>query len=223
MILRSQGGNPIRSVEDWFEFAPPKRGATQWRDGRSAKELARAWFRCHTAAPPSELGLLFNSHPAFDGLVIEDAIPECQIRLDDFRGEQRNADLWLRCKRGGDTVVATIEAKADESFGELIGPYYDSRVRVRSNAPARIEALCKAVLGCNLTETIRNTRYQLLHSVAATVISAGEHRAARAIFVVHEFRSTSCQPAALARNHADWSPFVNLLMAPRHELPPRVT
>jgi hypothetical protein len=47
-----------------------------------------------------------------------------------------------------------------------------------------------------------------------TVISAGEHNAARAIFVVHEFHSTSCQPAALARNHAEWSAFVNLLMAP---------
>ena len=60
LILRSQDGKPIRSVEDWFRFAPPKRGAEQWRDGRSAKELARAWFRCPEASPPAELNRLLR-------------------------------------------------------------------------------------------------------------------------------------------------------------------
>lgn len=212
MILRSQDGNLIRSVDDWFRFAPPKRGAEQWRDGRSAKELARAWFRCPEASPPAELNQVFASHPALSGLVIEEAVPECQLRLDDYKGERRNADLWLRCTHGRDTVIATVEAKADEAFGEVIGPYYDSRIRVRSNAPARIEALCGAVFGSRLTDAVRSLRYQLLHAVAATVISAGEHNATGAIFIVHGFESQNCRPDALARNRADWSAFVSMLI-----------
>lgn len=214
MILRSQDGNLIRSVDDWFRFAPPKRGAEQWRDGRSAKELARAWFRCPEASPPAELNQVFEAHRALSGLVIEEVVPECQLRLDDYRGERRNADLWLRCTRGRDTVIVTVEAKADEAFGELIGPYYDSRIGVKSNAPARIEALCRAVFGSCLTEAVRSLRYQLLHAVAATIISAGEHDATGAIFVVHGFESGSCRPDALARNLADWRAFIGKLIAP---------
>ena len=81
LILRSQDGKPIQSVDDWFRFAPPKRGAEQWRDGRSAKELARAWFRCPEASPPAELNRLLASHPALNGLVVEEAVPECSFDL----------------------------------------------------------------------------------------------------------------------------------------------
>ena len=35
-----KSSHEIRSVEDWFEYAPPKKGERHWKDGRSAKELA---------------------------------------------------------------------------------------------------------------------------------------------------------------------------------------
>ena len=33
--------NGIYDVESWFKISPPKKGAKQWADGRSAKELAK--------------------------------------------------------------------------------------------------------------------------------------------------------------------------------------
>jgi hypothetical protein len=45
MIIESRVGKEIRSAEDWFRGAPPKRGKRQRRDGRSAKEFAKAWCR----------------------------------------------------------------------------------------------------------------------------------------------------------------------------------
>lgn len=33
--------NEIRSVDDWFKVAPPKGKDKQWKDGYSAKELAK--------------------------------------------------------------------------------------------------------------------------------------------------------------------------------------
>jgi hypothetical protein len=37
-----KGGNRITSLDDWSQWAPPKGGAAQWVDGRSAKGFARA-------------------------------------------------------------------------------------------------------------------------------------------------------------------------------------
>ena len=40
-----KSGHEILSVEDWFKYAPPKKGELQWKDKRSAKELAQSWFQ----------------------------------------------------------------------------------------------------------------------------------------------------------------------------------
>ena len=33
-------GKIIKSVDDWYNAAPPKNPSLHWKDGRSAKELA---------------------------------------------------------------------------------------------------------------------------------------------------------------------------------------
>jgi len=213
LILRNEDGRPIRSIEDWLELAPPKKGIAHWQDGRSAKELAKAWFRGPKPSPPTELTRLLASHPATQHLVIHEAAAECRLRLDDFEGETRNADLWLRCSNEDELVVATIEGKADEEFGTKIGPYYDSKCGTRSNVPGRIDALCNAIFGHELSAEIRCLRYQLLHGAAATLISARDHGAIKAVFVIHEFHSARCRHAALMRNSADWGQFLRSLNA----------
>jgi hypothetical protein len=211
LILRNEAGRAIRSVDEWLKLAPPKKGLAHWKDGRSAKELAKAWLREPTPSPPSELSRLFASHPATQGMVIREAVAERRLRLDDFDGETRNTDLWLRCGIEDEVVVATIEGKADESFGAKIGAYYDSKRGTSSNVPARIDALCNAVFGHELTTEIRSLRYQLLHGAAATLISAGDHGATKAVFIVHEFHSAGCKQSAVMRNSADWGQFLRSL------------
>src|SRR5258708_35648364 len=117
----------IRSVEDWFKYAPPKMGERQWKDGRSAKELARSWFRKELPCPPEEMHRLlewnFRTTISFN-----EAKPECIIELDDFVGEHRNCDLVVLCNIAAKRMVINIEAKADEAFGDVIGEYYDRKV-----------------------------------------------------------------------------------------------
>jgi hypothetical protein len=43
MVIRNRAGDVIRSLEDWEALAPPA-SATHWKDGRSAKALAKAWM-----------------------------------------------------------------------------------------------------------------------------------------------------------------------------------
>jgi hypothetical protein len=209
MRITTQQGEAILSVDDWFLKAPPKKGALQWQDYRSAKELARSWFRSPLASPPQELLRWMQDSFPSEAATLTEAHPEYVIRLDDYPGEHRNADLVILGTLGPKKLFISMEAKADEPFGDLIGEYFDSRIAVpRSKAPARIAALVRAIFNSELDAGIRPLRYQLLHAVAATLIEAQQRGAEVAAFLVHEFLSTRLQPDKVLRNHLDWQSFV---------------
>jgi predicted kinase len=204
-----KGGHDIRSIDDWFEYAPPKMGARHWKDGRSAKELARSWVRRGYPCPPEELRLLLEG--AFNGeITFHEAKPECVIALDDFGGEHRNCDLVLLLGIG-QRMVINVEAKADEPFGDTtVGDYYDLTADSESNVPARIRQLSLALFGRVPDDAIRKLQYQLLHAAAATLIEAAANKAEFGLFLVHEFRCPRLSEKKLARNSTDWKNFVHL-------------
>ena len=214
MRIFSKSGEEILSVDDWFAKAPPKRGARHWKDYRSAKELAKSWFRRPAAAPPEELlFFLQQSFPA-GAVILTEAYPECIVTLDRFGGEQRNTDLVVLGTTGQKKLAISIEAKADEPFGDqLIGEYYDRRQTVPgSNLPARIDGLSRALFNRDLDSRIRSLRYQLLHATAGALIAAKEHGADVAILLVHEFISDRLNDTKLACNKNDWQAFLAALV-----------
>ena len=81
-------GHPIKTLDDWRKFAGPKGKERHWQDGRSAKELARAWtsFGPEPAAPQVLLDL-FSSHPTFRDVKLTEGTPEDRIYFDQLRGE----------------------------------------------------------------------------------------------------------------------------------------
>ena len=203
-----KSGHEIRSVEDWFRYAPPKMRELHWKDGRSAKELAKAWFRNGTPKPPDELAKLLEAQFG-TGITFDEAKPECVIELDDFVGEHRNCDLVVLFKIGARRMVINIEAKADEPFGDPIGEYYDRKTGSGSNVPARIRQLSLALFGREPDEGIRGLRYQLLHAAAATLIEARSNEAEMGLLLIHEFRSASLNGDKLRQNATDWRNFVH--------------
>ena len=204
----SKSGHEIRSVDDWLKYAPPKMGERQWKDGRSAKELARSWFRKESACPPEELRLILERTFRAEITFVE-AKPECIIELDNFQGEHRNCDLVVLCKAGTQLIAINIEAKADEPFGDTVGDYYDQKANSQSNVPARIKQLSLALFGRTPDEAIRKLRYQLLHAAAATLIEATASGAELGLFLVHEFWSKNLNENKLTRNNTDWENFVH--------------
>lgn len=216
MSLRiEKNGHEITTVGEWFRFAPPKRGLRQWVDGRSAKELAKAFLEEGVPAVPRELRALLTSHPGLEMVDLTIAYPEHKIALDRLPGETRNADIAAVGMGRAGKVAMTIEAKADESFGRTIGETL-AAASARSNIPRRIAALAQAILGHAGSE-IDHLRYQLLHGIAASLIFAGEHAAA-AIFIVFEFSGPSCAKENLERNDTDLQLFIEALSpgAPAH-------
>lgn len=209
--LHGPNGRSIVSVEDWFHQAPPARGLLHWKDGRSAKESAKAWLRTGHPTVPLEILAVLNTHPLTQGFIGAEAIPEAVIRLDDLAGGQRNADVLLIGKSPRGKVLVTVEAKVDESFGELIGPYYDDHPRPKSRLQDRIDSLASAIFTGGLDDRVRGMRYQLLHATAATLIEAARRGATVAVFLVHVFETPLARAGKLIENQTDWNAFRSLL------------
>jgi hypothetical protein len=198
LIIQSQSGISIRTLQDWHVHAPPKDPVLHWKDGRSAKELARAWCGGGSPAMPHDLAELLDSHPATAGFTPELAIPERVTRLDDFRGEHRNQDLVVIGMRGVERVVLGIEAKADEPLGSRVGEIRSGNPR--SQRLARLDLLARQILGRPADTTLAHLRYQLLTGIAGALIEARQRHAALAVFLVHVFHSPGMSSTKVARN-----------------------
>jgi hypothetical protein len=207
-----KNGRTILSVADWFAAAPPKRAERHWVEGRSAMELAKAWFPVpgKPSVPEEFLALL---HTALDRLTFSEGEPEAIVRFDTFRGEPRNCDLLVQGSCDLGKITISIEAKADEKFGETtVGQRFEAGLRIeRSNLPQRIRLLTAAVLGREVDLASRPLRYQLLHSTAAALSAAQQQGATAAIFVVHEFITNSTRDFKHKENADDLDRFVSVL------------
>ena len=213
-ILIHKNSNRIESVEDWFQFAPPREGRRQWKDRRSAKELAKAWFpQLGSPQIPTDLIVLLNGHPDIIDTEILEGTPEHKIPLDNFRGETRNADLVLVGKRGESKVSINIEAKADEPYAQTIVEKLRSVKNPRSKIPDRIDLLCQALLGDTpaLNPELLDLRYQLLTGCAGALIEASRIDADMAVFVIHVFISDAVDEQKIRLNDIDYVGFLKCL------------
>jgi hypothetical protein len=211
-LIIQKDGQRIQSVDDWFRMAPPKSKEMHWVDGRSAKEIARAFFPplAGDTIPPELRGLL----AAVAGLGELQSVrltPECKIRFDGFKGEPRNADLAGVAEYANGRLAVTVESKADESFGPIVAEYLKQKRPARSNVPRRIVSLTQALVFNPDLARVSQLRYQLLHAAAATLAFAGQHQCARALLVIFEFRSRGCRPEKLERNAADLDNFIGAI------------
>ena len=211
MQIISVSGEPIESVDDWLRLAPPARGLAHWKDGRSAKELAKAWFASGAAQVPDELAALLKSHPATAALKLESGTPEVVTKLDNYRGAARHHDLVLVGRAAGVCTLVAVEAKADEPFDDPIAKRLAKSSDGGSNLPQRIDLLCRSIFGRPCDAALGQLRYQLLHGVAGTLIEASKQEATQAVFVVHEFLSAGTDPEKAALNAQDLERFVRTL------------
>jgi HD domain len=220
------GGRRIHGFGHWFHAAPPRKGLKHWRDGRSAKEIARAWTRAGEPSLPEELLSALSSHSDLETFRCATALPEHETRLPGPAGEGRHHDLLALGMAGDQRIVVGIEAKADEPFGPTVGDYLDDREQFNqlrlgsgspensprlSRVPERIRALRRYVFRRELDEPLRSVRYQLLHAVAGTMREAEQREADVAVFVVHEFLGPSCAEENVARNGTDFAVFLQQL------------
>jgi hypothetical protein len=212
LVLKDRQNQPVQGVDNWTR---PKKPELQWKDGRSAKELAKAWFA--TPVCPPAVSDLLASRPETAGITLTEGWPEYTTPLPE-RGEGRNHDLLLLGRRHNEQVVVAIEAKVDEPFGPNIGEYWTAAQQSGkpTRVPQRIEALLGMVFGPNARPDQapwKDLRYQLLTMVAGTALEADRQKASTAVAIIHEFHTELASPDRLAANGADLNAFMSVLLS----------
>jgi hypothetical protein len=210
-MLIEKANHPIRTLEEWWQLAPPKSPEIHWQDGRSAKEVARAWLEALPGIPP-EVDKLLKSNVDLAGIVPERVEPEALLPFDVYSGP-RNADLAIPAHDTAGPVAITVEAKADEEFDDLIANTFSTALErliqiPRSGGVARIISLAQSLFGPRgVLPSVVQLRYQLLTAAAGTMAFANLLKAERAVMVIHEFVTTRTSRRNLNRNHYDLEAF----------------
>ena len=211
-----KNSQPIRTLDDWFRLAPPKDGLSQWVDGRSAKESAKAWLGAN-GEMPVEIAAILSSNSDIGPLTVERVEPECLLAFDEHRGP-RNADMAMWAHDANGPIAITVEAKADETFDRVVADVLDAGLETLLGTPnsmalARVIDLTRCLFDVRAGDEARvsELRYQLLTAMAGTLVLAKSMNATRGVVIVHEIISASCTQAKLDANHRDLGRFLGRL------------
>ena len=175
----------LRTLCDWqSRLGDP---VLHWKRGASAMELAIQWTMASVrpgSGLPESVEQVLKTVPGGDRCRVKLAIPELQTELDG-KGKPSQTDLWLLLDTAAGFVSLSVEAKADESFGELTGKWLD--VKKDEGRWVRLRSLCSE-LGLDPDgELVKALMYQLLHRTVATLKEAREWKASAAVMLVQCF------------------------------------
>ena len=216
--MLGKGGESISCLETWLRLAGPKT-MKQWKDGRSAKESARAWLERAPDCVPAEIEQALSAHPDF-GTILPgwSAEPEARVAFDSFGGEPSNLDVLLTAADEEGQLVIAVEAKADEPFGHTVEKTLcQARKRKAENPTSRgvdrVEQLAESILGVpgHRLPEVGKLRYQLLTASAAALAEAQRRYARRAVVVIHEFKTGRTTDQRHLENEEDLNAFVRRL------------
>ena len=198
-IKISKNDNIITTVEEWYQFAPPKAKGKHWKDGRSAKSLAQ--FMTDKNQVKKLEDILVELEYDTNGVI--SCTPEANTVLP-CKGNGRNHDLLMI----GEDFVVGIEAKVSEPFGEEIST---ELIEASDNKKGRIDKLANELFGCKINEVKDGLelRYQLLTGVYGTLLEAENNKKSKALFLVIVFTDgiTREDENAVNRNNDDFKNF----------------
>ena len=198
-IKISKNNNIITTVEEWYQFAPPKAKGKHWKDGRSAKSLAQ--FMTDKNQVKKLEDILVELEYDTNGVI--SCTPEANTVLP-CKGNGRNHDLLMI----GEDFVVGIEAKVSEPFGEEIST---ELIEASDNKKGRIDKLANELFGCKINEVKDGLKlkYQLLTGVYGTLRDAEKNKKSKALFLVIVFTDgiTREDENAVNRNNDDFKNF----------------
>lgn len=213
-------GKRGQEITTWEAWERPAKPIEHWVEGRSALELARAFFRNGMAALPAPLVAALATESALAGFAGDEARPEHQTALPPPGASgPRSHDVWLRGNVAGRPVGIGIEAKADEDFDRpLTAKLAAAEKRLEdgmgTDAPERLRILGSMLFGPSFDlgkPAYGRIGYQLVSGLAGTVLQAARDGASLAAFVVYEFSSPLTNAEKQKENAKALDAFVRLL------------
>lgn len=154
-----------------------------WKDGKSAKELAKSWVAAEETERglPPAVAVLLDTVPELAGAELLFGIPEHKVELPS-PGRPSQNDLWAIFRTNAGLVSMTVEGKSGEPFDRTIGEW------LKDTSPGKVErlrGLCQ-LLGAP-GEAPPHLRYQLFHRTASAIIEAERWGIKTAVMLVHSF------------------------------------
>jgi len=170
-----------------------------WKPGRSAYQSAESWMKGslrEAGGLPRTVRCTLDRAEEWVGAEMVAGFFEHATPLDTLKGPSSN-DVLAVCRLPDSLGVMAVEAKAGETFGELVS--------VWNTSPGRASRLGWA---CSLfgvePSACNELRWQLFHRTASAVIEAKRFHARHAVMMVHDFSKT---PSWVA----DYSAFANAI------------
>ena len=206
MIVCAKDETEIKTITEWHEKCHPVKKDIQWKDKRSAKELARYW----TEGPISDFinflhsyGYKFDSYKGY---------PEFGTKFDSYNGDRKN-DLVI--VPDNNEFFCSIEGKADESFGEktFLDQITIAVTATKKNSdsdqiPRIMELYGKYFL---YNKECLNLYYQLTYWFAGTIAETKRRGISKAVMIVQIFDSESLDSKKKQVNQQSLNKLVSII------------
>ena len=221
MKVSNKNNRLITNLESWKTAFIEVDKEKNWEEGRSACTLAKYFT---TPNIEESYGIkkikeyfeaLGFSNPRFESAEIEHPSP-----FDEYSSPRmQDLVIWGESKKG--RILACIEAKVDEEFGDVLNQAYkdakqefDKNPNSKSKRKARIEELCKKYLNVSAesinSEDENDIRYQLLHYLAGSICEAKEY--GNVVFMpIMVFKTDEYNKKKGDRNREDYERFIKAL------------
>jgi hypothetical protein len=167
----------LRRPED---VIPHLGSPNHWKQGRSAKSLADAWFQANDL--PSRVRSVLEQDPELSGIELIDAWLERCTDLGDGRSTASQTDLLAVTGIGSNLAIIAVEGKVTERFDRVVAEWLADGSEGKRR---RLDGLCH-LLELDAA-TVGHLRYQFFHRTAAAILEARRYRAPKAILLIHSF------------------------------------
>lgn len=221
MKISNKNNRLITNLESWKTAFIEVDKENNWKEGRSACTLAKYFTTPNIEESDGikkikeYLEALGFSNPKFEYAEIEHPSP-----FDEYSSPRmQDLVIWGESKKG--RILACIEAKVDEEFGDVLNQAYkdakqefDKNPNSKSKRKARIEELCKKYLNVSAesinSEDENDIRYQLLHYLAGSICEAKEY--GNVVFMpIMVFKTDEYNKKKGDRNREDYDRFIEAL------------
>lgn len=206
----------VNSIGNWFNSYAPKGAENHWVDGRSAKELAK-YILDSKGVIPREITDILGSITAVQSKEINaigEYVSSASTKLYG-RGTGRNHDLLLF----NDDIVCSIEAKADEAFGDKIMNGINKRKNKKSalaNYTLRYGEFSRMLFGKCINDVLE-CYSQLLNTCAYTMLEAQKRNVKKASVIILVFNTSKTNPTNIVKNKNIFENFNNMFQRDSEE------
>jgi hypothetical protein len=190
----------IDSLDKWLKLCSPKGGLKQWKDGFSAKEMAKFWLDEKKSKDFQKF--VQKIFPDFDYI-----IPEYKSCFDNYKSPRKH-DLFIAEKNN--KAIITIEGKVNEPFGNSFEKEFIANIAEKANEPKskKMDRMINLYLNYFQSNSdILKIKYQLLCWFAGSLTDAIKKVTDNFIMILQEFTNNKTN----SQNHSDFEEFLKLI------------